>query len=85
MESQGVLCVPIWHDCPNYLDVTLVKFGSLIQRADHLLAQEAPSHEELVQLEDDALLLQQDFVGGGQSNAIHGSQVWLVKCTKHLP
>ncbi|KAI1379335.1 hypothetical protein F4677DRAFT_408647 [Hypoxylon crocopeplum] len=65
LEAKCVLCAPIAHDSLQNLDATLVKFGNLFYQANELLARESPSFEELLQLEENAIALEEDFVSWG--------------------
>ncbi|KAM5354515.1 hypothetical protein ACJ41O_001162 [Fusarium nematophilum] len=64
-SGAGLFCVPFKDGRLQSLDSTLIKFAQIFGRAEHLLPQDSPSEEELVQLERDALALDEEFKAWG--------------------
>lgn len=72
--GMGVLCAPIAHGCLRNLDVVLIKFSPLFERAEDLLAQPSASSVGL-QLERDCLAVDAEFMAWGNSQC----DIWAPK------
>ncbi|KAF7562647.1 hypothetical protein G7046_g1481 [Stylonectria norvegica] len=60
--GMGVLCAPITTGYLQDMDQTLVRFVALFTRAEELLSEASPSVDELLDVEQQALLLDDEFV-----------------------